>query len=240
MDSGPRGNVKILALETSGRQGGVAVAHGSDLLAAEAFSTDRNHAVELLPVVDRLTRQVGWTPADLDEVHVSAGPGSFTGLRVGIAFARALALAVGVRIVRVPTVEVLARNALALTPRPPHLAVLLDAKRQRVYAATFTLRGDRYEIVTPAAEADPVALLAAAPRPLAVLGEGVPHHRSAVDAAGVALLPEASWPARAEAVLAVGGELATRGAYTAARDLVPIYIRRPEAEEKWERRQTGA
>ena len=232
---------RILALETSGSVGGIALARGPERLALRALHTERNHAVELPPAIDALVRQVGWQPEEIDEIHVSAGPGSFTGLRVGITAARTLAWAVGARIVRVPSFEALARNALAAAPRPAHVAVLLDAKRAQVYAAVFALRDGRCETITDACVIRPERLLAQAPRPLAVLGEGIPFHRQAVDNAGVEILPESLWPARAEHVHAVGLERAARKEYTPPRDLVPLYLRRPEAEEKWEQRhgQTG-
>ncbi len=230
---------RILALETSGRRGSVAVALGRELLAVEPFGTDRNHAVELLPMVDRLTRQVGWAPEQVDDVFVSAGPGSFTGLRVGITVARTLALATGARVVRVSTVEVLACNALAMDPPPASLAVVLDAKRSQVYGAVFRFEAGRYQTVTEACVMAPDELLATAQRPVAVLGEGVPYHREAIDRIGADVLPEEHWPAQAEHVHAVGCELAARGQYANPRDLIPIYLRRPEAEEKWEQRHGG-
>jgi hypothetical protein len=73
---------------------------------------------------------------------------------------------------------------------------------------------------------------------LAVLGEGLTIHHDAAAAGGTTILPPELWPGRAEHVFALGIEPARAGAYTPAGDLVPLYVRRPEMEERWEKRQT--
>jgi tRNA A37 threonylcarbamoyladenosine modification protein TsaB len=83
--------------------------------------------------------------------------------------------------------------------------------------------------------ADPREFLARCPRPIAVLGEGVDYHRDALDQSDVTVLDKSQWPGKAENVLRVGLELADQGQYTPGNELLPLYIRRPEAEEKWEK-----
>ncbi len=227
---------RIVAIETSGRQGSVAVAAGDDVLGMTRFASDHQHAVALLPSIGRLCETVGWRPGQIDEVYVSAGPGSFTGCRIGVALARALAQAVGVRLVRVPTVDVLARNALDRPAPPKHLAVLLDAQRHQAYMARFDLAKDAYRREDEVRMGDVKSLVARLPRPCAALGEGIAYHRQAIEAAGLEILPESLWPARAENVLRVGRWLAGRGAYVAINQLLPIYVRIPEAEERWRER----
>jgi tRNA threonylcarbamoyladenosine biosynthesis protein TsaB len=168
-------------------------------------------------------------------VFVSIGPGSFTGLRVGVSVARTLAWAVGAKIVAVPTLDSLARNALSVTQPPPNVAVVLDAKGGRAFCAAYRLRDGRYEQVHPAQMAEPEVFLALCSRPLAVLGEGVPSHRQAIIDSGATILDPGLWAARAESVVRVGISLAEAGRYTPGGDLIPLYIRRPDPEEKWER-----
>lgn len=230
MPSSPQ---RILALETSGRTGSVAVGTGDGVLATATLSATMKHAAELIPTVQRLLKRSGWATDELTEVFVSIGPGSFTGLRIAVTVARTLAWSTGARVVAVPTLDALAANALDLQPPPDHLAVVLDAKRSQVYTAAFELTGDAYIRTAEPVLADPSAFLAACPRPLAVLGEGIPYHREAIDAGGVRVLDQALWSGRGDNVLRVGLPLARDGEYTPAGDLVPLYIRRPEAEEKW-------
>ena len=249
---------RIIAIETSCRTGSVALAVGPDVVEGVVFGATLNHGVELLPTIDELTRRQGWAPDSISQLYVSAGPGSFTGLRIGITLARTLAMSIGAKIVAVPTVDVIAANALAADTPPDHLAVVLDAKRDQVYAALFDRRtataaeapgthAQRPPGIQTSAEPEyvrtmnacviaPADLLAKAPRPLAVLGEGVPYHRDALTAQGVALLPEELARPKAETVHRIGWRSAKRGEFTAPRTLIPIYLRRPEAEEVWQRR----
>ncbi|MBN1489105.1 MAG: tRNA (adenosine(37)-N6)-threonylcarbamoyltransferase complex dimerization subunit type 1 TsaB [Phycisphaerae bacterium] len=234
---------RILAIETSGRAGSVCVADGERVLASVDLPAMTRHDSGLHAAIDRLVREQGWRPDALDEVYVSAGPGSFTGVRIGVTVARTLAWATQARLVRVPTVDALARNALTAESPPEHVAVVLDAKRKQIYSALFARSGATYTKLTPEAMVDPTAFLAEAHRthgPIAVLGEGVAYHHAAIEQAGAAILPEALWPARAECVYAVGSAMATAGHYCEPGDCVPIYIRLPEPEEKWQARQAAA
>lgn len=231
-----RRQLRIVAIETSGRVGSVAIGEESDFIAAASFSTVYSHAVELVPTVDRLLSHAGWSTSDLDEIYVSIGPGSFTGLRVGVTVSRSLSYATGARIVAVPTLEAIAGNAVELSNPPPEVAVILDAKRKQVYGALFRHERDRYCGVSPPMVVDPLKLLRSSGNAAAVMGEGVPFHQEAIACSAVRVLEEAHWPARARQVFVIGRRMAAAGRYTHYRDLVPLYLRRPEAEEVWERR----
>lgn len=230
---------RIIAIETSGRCGSVAVAVGPRLLAERDFATQVEHARELLPAIDGLCREMGWSPASLKQCHLSNGPGSFTGLRVAVTFARHLALAAGVRICAVPTLDVIAENCAAMRPPPPRLAVFLDAQRDRVYAAVFELGEGVYRRTIDPHLAEPGQLLAAGPQPIAVAGEGIEHHLAVIAASGAQVLDRELWWPRAANVHRLGWRLAEQGRFTPARELVPHYVRRPEAEEVWEKRQAA-
>ena len=235
-----------LAIETSSAQGCVALGRGSSVLEASGFSRARAHAVEFIPTVDALCRTHGVEPRQIEWVFVSAGPGSFTGLRIGITAARMIALAVGARVVAIPTLEVIAQNALDLEHAPDQLAVVLDAKRKHVYTATFErrpppykggARGGRYVGLNEPLEAEPLEYLSAQSRACAVMGEGVHYHRQAITASGRLVLPDSLFPPRAQTVYRLGAERAKRGESESARDVIPVYIRPPEAEEVWLARQ---
>ncbi|UCG16311.1 MAG: tRNA (adenosine(37)-N6)-threonylcarbamoyltransferase complex dimerization subunit type 1 TsaB [Phycisphaerales bacterium] len=228
--------LRSLAIETSGRIGSVALGRGPEVLEAEAFSTTHRHAVELLPTVVRICAAREVAPDAIDEVYVSGGPGSFTGLRVGVTFARALAFACGVKIVRVPTLDVIAQNALDVTDPPEALAVILDAKRKRIFAAAFALTDDGYARAQEPAELDPDGFFAALPAGCRAIGEGILHHQEAVARARLGVLPESLNRARAEVVHRLGYRLARQGRFDDPACLVPIYVRRPQAEEVWEAR----
>jgi len=226
-----------LAIETSSALGSVALGRGQEILDVRRFSKPRAHALEFAPAIQSLCDEHGVSPSQVAAVFVSAGPGSFTGLRIGITAARTLALAVGAKVVAIPTLEVIAQNALDASPRPPRVSVVLDAKRARVYTATFELRSNRYVGLDEPREADPAAYLAQHPRDCAVLGEGTNYHREAITASGLRVLPEELFAPRVETVFALGLQRASQNEFLPARDVTPVYIRLPEAEEVWAAKQ---
>jgi tRNA threonylcarbamoyladenosine biosynthesis protein TsaB len=225
---------RALAIETSGRIGSVAlVDDGGAVVAEEHFPHGLKHAAEVLPMIDRLCRARGWGPADLGRVYVSAGPGSFTGLRIGITLAKTLAFATGVKLVAVPTARVLAENAPA---EASHVIVVLDAKRDQIFTASYQRVGEEWEEAEPAHLDTLAGMLGRSPRPVHLVGEGIPYHEKFIPAgeAGIVRTPEEAWLARAGAVAKIGARLAAAGEFADPFRLVPTYIRKPEAEEKME------
>lgn len=229
-----------LAFETSTAQGGIAVGIGDRLLESYRLTKARQHAIEFIPAVSRICASHSIQPSDIRVIFVSCGPGSFTGLRIGITAARMIAMAHGAATVAVPTLSVIAQNAAALASPPAKLAVLLDAKRGHVYAAVFSWENGVYVPDTRPAEEEPLQFLRSQQPDCAVMGEGVSYHRAAVEASDRPVLPpEIYWP-RSEIVFQLGFDRARRGLVTPCRDLVPVYVRPPEAEEKRLRPQQGA
>jgi tRNA threonylcarbamoyladenosine biosynthesis protein TsaB len=227
-----------LAIETSSRIGSVALVEDGKVIVEEHFPHGLKHAAEMIPMIDRLCAQRGWGPADFGEVYVSAGPGSFTGLRIGITLAKTMALARGVKIVAVPTVRVLAEN---VPTDARELVIVLDAKREQIFTARFErdgIHGGWIERET--AHLDTLtAVMQRAGRPVYLIGEGIPFHEKYLDKGdtGVVVMGEETWRPRAGAVARIGIEMARAGEYADAYRLVPIYVRKAEAEERWEARQ---
>ena len=226
-----------LAFETSCAVGSVAIGRGAEVLETRTLTRPKAHAVEFLPTVKALCETHHVEPSSIQRVYVSAGPGSFTGLRIGVTAARMIALGVDARVVAVPTLEVIAQNALEIDPPPPRVAVVLDAKRNCVYTAAFVHHDGAYVPTCDAIEADPFAFLSAQPDDCAVLGEGIAYHRAAIEKSSRPILPQSLYRPRAETVYRLGFERAERGEFSDRRNLVPTYIRPPEAEDVWERKQ---
>jgi tRNA threonylcarbamoyladenosine biosynthesis protein TsaB len=126
---------KLLLIETSGRIGEVAVAEGPTILAARRLDQARRHARDLAPAVAELLKEQAWRPHQLDAIIVSRGPGSYTGLRVGIVSAQILAYAAGCAVLAVDTFAAIARQAPAGVDR---LAILADAQQDKVYVQYYT------------------------------------------------------------------------------------------------------
>jgi tRNA threonylcarbamoyladenosine biosynthesis protein TsaB len=229
---------KALAIETSGRIGSIATVAGDRVMEEREFPHGLKHAAEIVPIIDALCRRQGWGPRDIETLYVSAGPGSFTGLRIAITLAKTMALATGVRIVAVPSVAVLVRNAPA---EADHVAIVLDAKRGQIFTARFERIDNEWVEREPAHLDRVVDVLMRAPRPLYLIGEGLPYHTQFIDAeeAGVIITPAEQWRARAAMVAEVGRDLAREGRFADPITLTPIYIRLPEAEERWQAAMKG-
>src|ERR1051325_6258837 len=97
---------RALAIETSGNLGSVAIVENAAIVAQRQFPHGLKYAAHMLPLIDEICREHHWLPHHLEEVYVSAGPGSFTGLRIGITMAKTIAFSTGAKIVAVPSVQV--------------------------------------------------------------------------------------------------------------------------------------
>lgn len=240
----------LLAIETSGPRGGVALARGETLLVERGFSADRRQSAELAPLIRDVVAAAGASLQDIGVVCFSGGPGSFTGLRIAATTCAMLQSTLGCRVVRAPTLEVLARNALAddAVPDGARVAPMIPVRRDEVAAGAYVVErrasaGAALDALREAASAAlwrPEALLATLPPGAVVLGEGVRPHLAAFEAAGMIALREELWFPRASEVLAVGRALAEAGRFCLPEEIVPIYARPPECEEVYEQRRAEA
>jgi tRNA threonylcarbamoyladenosine biosynthesis protein TsaB len=105
----------------------------------DEFPHGLQNAAMMIPRIDTLCKAQGWQPGDFEEIYVSVGPGSFTGLRIGVTLAKTLAMVTGARVVAVPSVRVLARNAPA---EARNVIIVLDAKRGQIFTARFESEGE--------------------------------------------------------------------------------------------------
>lgn len=124
----------ILAIDSATPVAGVALMKNEKLVAEEFANIGLTHSETLMPMVDRILKNGGIAVHDLDVIAVTIGPGSFTGLRIGLAAAKGLALAAGKPLIGVSTLEVLAHS---LSYSPMLAGTLLDARKGEVYAACF-------------------------------------------------------------------------------------------------------
>ena len=222
--------MNILAIETSSPVGGAALVRDGVVLREAVFEKGMEHGRELAPRVDALCRAEGWTPLeDIDLVAVSQGPGSFTGLRVGIAFAKGVAFAASRPLVGVCSLDVIAENAA--TP-PENACVVLDARRGDVYFAHYERVGGTWRRTAGPALAKPEGALAELPRPAWVLGEGVRVDEARFAGEGLHVADAEAWSPRPGMVGVLAERLARGGEASDVAALRPIYLRRAAAEER--------
>ena len=223
-----------IAIETSCGAGGVALgAGGLMILDSAAFDASRGHATQLVVHLDEMLTRHGLSPRDLRQLYVSAGPGSFTGLRVGITVARTLAQAVAhLRCVAVPTALAVAENARELAW--DNLGVVMDAREGIIYTQLFIRRQGPIVAAGPARVLPVAEFLSSAPRPLLLTGEGLAYHH--LTGPDIQIADPSLHLPTAEGVWRVGCRLAQAGEFTEYHRLLPIYTRKPEAVRLWETR----
>jgi len=222
-------DVNILALETTDRTGGVAVAHDGEVLLEIGLAEDVRSAQSLAPSIRELLDRVGWQPADVDLVAVTVGPGSFTGLRIGVATAKAFAYAVGAEVLGADTHEVL---AWPCPPEVSHLHTVVDTQRGQVAARRFQ-RGDVRGLI-PQGDSELTDLDAwlASLRPGAsVTGPMLSRIASRIPASVHTLAAEL-WRPRAGNVARLAHRQYSAGRRDDLWRLVPVYTRLSAAEEK--------
>ena len=129
--------MKILGIDSSGMTASVALAADDILMAEFTINNKRTHSETLLPMIDKMLDTVGVEPSELTAVAIASGPGSFTGLRIGAATAKGLALALDIPVVAVPTLEGLAYN---LAGDKRLIVSVMDARRNEVYAGAYNVK----------------------------------------------------------------------------------------------------
>ncbi len=232
--------MSILAIDTSTLVSSVALAQPDRLLAEVTVQTKKTHSEHLMPHIADLLDKASQQRSDLTAVAVSIGPGSFTGLRIGLATAKALAYSLRLPLLGIPTMAALAFGCYAPGVT---LVPMLDAQKNNVYFALYTWRSDGFhELTPPAVSAADSLLLNLSQRETAVvlLGEGaVMFQEQARQYANLHLPPAHAIITRAGSVAMLAVERLRSGQHDDIEQLEPLYIRRSEAEVLWEQRHGG-
>jgi tRNA threonylcarbamoyladenosine biosynthesis protein TsaB len=224
--------VNLLVLDTSTDRAAVALAISGRPPRAALPDPAQRHGRNLVPSIRELLGAEGLEPAGLDLVAVGLGPGSYTGLRIGLTAAKTLAYACGRPLIGLDSLEAVARNAPADALR---VAVLADAQRGDVYVAEFARAGASAPLVrTGPTRVEPLAgwseQLAS---PTFVLGPAVGRLRGRLPALAVTGPAEADWPGGLH-LLALAAEAWSQGRRDDPMTLEPAYLRRSAAEDQWD------
>ena len=230
--------MSILAIDTASSVSSVAVASEGKLQAEVTVEAGRTHSETLLSHIEGALSFAGVERSALRGVAVSIGPGSFTGLRIGLATAKVIAYGLGIPLVGVST---LASLALAFPVPDVHTLVLMDAQKGNAYAGLYEWRdGSLHEVrpvrVAPLAEA--IAEAAELRKPVFLTGELAVKKRARLGNLpdNVTLAPAHLLTARASHVAWLGIARLAAGECDDLMTLEPFYIRRSEAEVLWEKR----
>jgi tRNA threonylcarbamoyladenosine biosynthesis protein TsaB len=229
----------ILGIETSTATGSVAIVSDDAVVAQYSLNIEVTHSERLMSTVDRVLKDTGLSMADVGGFAVAIGPGSFTGLRIGLATVKGLAFATGKPVAAVPTLLALAWNLPAAAwPVCP----LLDARKNEVYAALYAFEGAVYAQVMRETTIRLPELAARLSGKTVFTGEAAHlYRREILDRFGDRALfaPRAAALPSAATVAELGLGLIKNGKGVGPDSLAPLYIRRPEAEVAWERKQAS-
>ncbi len=221
----------ILALETSGFGGSIALLEGDTVLGERTLDPQRRHAQTLVPEIQALLRDHSRRAADCELIAVSTGPGSFTGLRVGITCAKTMAYATGAKIAAVPTFPCLAAGCPADVFQ---VQVIMNAQRQELFVGRFHRTGDAAWIESQPLAIERVVDWQAKLQPDdTVTGPGVEPIAADVSQQCRVLPPE-FWQPLAKWVGRLGHQMHIARQLTTCWELRPLYIRKSAAEEKWD------
>jgi tRNA threonylcarbamoyladenosine biosynthesis protein TsaB len=226
---------RLLILETSSRTGVVAVALGAELRGVLRLDEARRHARDLAPATAALLAEQGWRPRDVQAVVVSRGPGSYTGLRIGIMSAKTFAYAVGCPAIAVDTFAAVALQAPASVSR---LDVLADAQQDKIYLQSFAREGDAWRPLSELTIRRVADWLAVREAGAWATGPGLSKWAARLPAE-VPRLEESAWEPQPASLLRLGLERYLMEKFDDPWALEPLYLRPSSAEEQWRGRQIG-
>lgn len=229
--------MKILALDSSGLVASVALLKDETLVAEYTMNYKKTHSQTLLPMLDEIKKAVELDLETLDAIAVAAGPGSFTGLRIGSATAKGLGLALNKPLIAVPTLEALAYN-LYDTPEDTLICPIMDARRKQVYTGIYAFKDHCLVTVKEQAALPMEELLKELnqlEKKVIFLGDGVPVFQEMI--AEKCQVPCSFAPAhlnrqRAGAVAALGAVYYKAGKLQTAGEHQPEYLRVSQAERE--------
>ena len=227
--------MKILAFDSSGMTATVAYLQDEVLVCEYTVNYKKTHSQTLLPMLDEIVQTLGLDLETIDAIAVSKGPGSFTGLRIGSATVKGLALALNKPVIPVSTLDALAFN---LCGHQGLVCPIMDASRHQVYTGIYRFEGlDLKTIGEPSAMGieELIGVLDKIGEPTVFLGDGVPVYRDNIDCAmqtAHTFAPPHLAMQRAGSVASLGAVLASQGVMQTADEHVPEYLRVSQAERE--------
>ena len=231
--------MKILAIDSSGMVASIAVIEDEKLIGEFTINYKKTHSQTLLPMLDEVAKMIELDLNTIDAIAVAAGPGSFTGLRIGSATAKGLGLALDKPLIAVPTVDGLAFN---LYGTEKQICPIMDARRNQVYTGVyrFERQGEQFELKTVKGQCaisidELLEFLNKAGEEVIFLGDGVPVFRENI--AAESKVPYSFAPAhmnrqRAASIAALGMVYLKQGKQQTAAEHVPEYLRMSQAERE--------
>ena len=238
--------MKILGIDTSGLVGAVAIADGDLLLSQFSIQYKTTHSEILMPMLDDVCKKIHLDLKSIDAIAVAKGPGSFTGLRIGSATAKGLALALDKPIIPIPTVDGIAYNLYGVEKI---ICPMMDARRNQVYTGLYTFAAGTpegkslerkfemqiiHEQFATSVE-DIASRINEIGKPVVLLGDGVPVYRDQIDKllkVPYSIAPMHQNRQNAAALVSLAMQYASEGRMVSADEFAPDYLRLSQAERE--------
>jgi len=227
----------ILSVDSATPVAGVALIDQNKILAENFLNIGNTHSEQLLPLIEQTLKGVKLSLQDIDGIAVSIGPGSFTGLRIGLATAKGLAQVADIKLVAVPTLDALAQNVVG---SDGYICPILNARKGEVYTALFETTDSRLNRISEYQALSPIALceqLKEFGKTVTFLGDGVFEYRQVINSQIGNLArwaPLHNLLPRASSLAVLGLKELEQGKSENIFTLTPFYLRKSEAEIKWE------
>jgi len=232
--------MNILGIDASGIAGSIAYMKDNKLIGEYYICDKLTHSETIMPMMEHMRKLIGLELSDVDAIAVTSGPGSFTGLRIGVTTAKALALALDKPIIGIPTLDVIAHN---ITHTDSVLCPIMDARRNQVYTAAYKWKDKELERLSEYMNVDIddyLYQLAGNYEKIIFLGDGVWQYREKIEEQ---LGNKAEFAAsylnlqRASALVEIASKEYDKGNLVNASEFVPMYLRKPQAEREREERE---
>ena len=234
----------LLAIDTATESVSVALHDGDDVVAFSEIRSDRQHAEALTPMIQHVCEQARVELRDVGGIAVDVGPGLFTGMRVGIASAKALAQVLDIGVVEVTSVEAVARS---VSSECEVVASVIDARRGEVFwSLSRTFDGSLRQVgeVRIGSVESCIVDIVDRGQSVVLAGTGALRHRDEFTERLSGVVPSVEFAADSSAVPSaaqvarIGYERARREEWVAAKDVTPRYLRQPDAEINWSTRSS--
>jgi len=224
---------KVLLLETSGSCGIVALGFGSNIISHRVLEIAKRHVSDMAPAIAEMLKECGWEAKNLDAIATGIGPGSYTGLRIGLMSSRTLAMMTGARLLGISTFEILAQHGLEAGHAK--VEIIADAQQDKIYAQRFENNNSNLISASELKIVSAAEWIANRDISFAIAGPGVPKVLPLIQA-NQGMVVEQSGNINKESFLA----LALKKLFSHHSDdplsLQPLYLRRSSAEEQWDKR----
>lgn len=232
--------MNILGIDSSGLVASAALLCGDILVGEYTIHNKKTHSQTLLPMIEAMLKMADFSVKELDAIAVAAGPGSFTGLRIGASTAKGLGQALSIPLIAVPTLEGLAYNLAGVDAL---VCAMMDARRNQAYYAIYEVNETLPVTVTEPAAApieEVIRQVNETARKTIFVGDGVPVFRERLEEE---LTVSYAWAAdsvryqKAASIASLGKSYMQRGKSMPAKDFAPIYLRLSQAERERQERE---